>query len=176
MSLANKVKEHFIAAFAADPAFIVRSPGRVNLIGEHTDYNDGFVFPLAIDRATFIALRPRDDNRVLRRFLSIWRTAANSPWTTCGSPQGSRLDRLSDRRRLGLARTRIFAAWLGGGRLRRCADRLGLVVVSGAGAGCCARAFHCVSGFDWDARAMALACQRRRERVASASIAASWTR
>ena len=49
----------FQQRFAADPAFIVRAPGRVNLIGEHTDYNDGFVLPMAIDRAVWIALRPR---------------------------------------------------------------------------------------------------------------------
>ena len=59
MSLADKVKHRFIAEFGQDPAYIVRAPGRVNLIGEHTDYNDGFVFPLAIDRAAWIALRPR---------------------------------------------------------------------------------------------------------------------
>ena len=42
----------------------MRAPGRVNLIGEHTDYNDGFVLPLAINRAVWIALRPREDTQV----------------------------------------------------------------------------------------------------------------
>ena len=56
---------HFITRFGQPPRWIVRAPGRVNLIGEHTDYNDGFVLPLAIDRAIWIALRPHDDSRVL---------------------------------------------------------------------------------------------------------------
>ena len=47
------------------PARIFRAPGRTNLIGEHTDYNDGFVFPAAIDRATWIAIAPRHD-RILK--------------------------------------------------------------------------------------------------------------
>src|SRR5574339_660990 len=41
-----------------------RAPGRVNLIGEHTDYNDGFVMPVAIDRHTIVAASPRGDRIV----------------------------------------------------------------------------------------------------------------
>jgi galactokinase len=55
---------HFTKRFGQLPRWVVRAPGRVNLIGEHTDYNDGFVLPLAIDRAVWIALRPRDDRRI----------------------------------------------------------------------------------------------------------------
>ena len=50
-------EEHFGVA----PPLLSRAPGRVNLIGEHTDYNDGFVLPVAIDRACWIAFRLRDD-------------------------------------------------------------------------------------------------------------------
>ena len=54
----------FATHFGHAPSMVVRAPGRVNLIGEHTDYNDGFVLPAAIDRATFIAAAPRSDRRV----------------------------------------------------------------------------------------------------------------
>jgi galactokinase len=43
---------------------VVRSPGRINIIGEHTDYNEGFVLPAAIDKATYIAIGPRNDREI----------------------------------------------------------------------------------------------------------------
>jgi galactokinase len=46
-------------------ARVFSAPGRVNIIGEHTDYNEGFVLPMAIDRRTFVAIAPRED-RILR--------------------------------------------------------------------------------------------------------------
>ncbi len=61
MNIKEKVTSAFIKRYKESPQFIVRAPGRVNLIGEHTDYNDGFVLPMAIDRAIWVALRPRDD-------------------------------------------------------------------------------------------------------------------
>lgn len=65
--------ERAIAAFRtqfdpgvrAEELLLARAPGRVNLIGEHTDYNDGFVFPMAIDRDVILAGRKRPDKRVL---------------------------------------------------------------------------------------------------------------
>lgn len=64
MNLQQQVITAFEERFTASPAVIIRAPGRVNLIGEHTDYNDGFVLPMAIDRAAWIALRPRNDRDV----------------------------------------------------------------------------------------------------------------
>jgi galactokinase len=58
------IEEKFQQTFGSAPEVVVRAPGRVNLIGEHTDYNDGFVLPAAIDRAITFAGRHRDDRRV----------------------------------------------------------------------------------------------------------------
>ncbi len=55
----------FSELYGAPPVSITRSPGRVNLIGEHTDYNEGFVLPVAIDRSAYVAAAPRSD-RTLR--------------------------------------------------------------------------------------------------------------
>ena len=58
MEIIDHIQEVFQSTFGSVPAHIVRAPGRVNLLGEHVDYNDGFVLPAAIDRATYIAFSP----------------------------------------------------------------------------------------------------------------------
>ena len=65
MKLPAAIAQAFQRRFGGEPAYAVRAPGRVNLIGEHTDYNDGFVLPIAIDRQVWIALRPRHDQRIV---------------------------------------------------------------------------------------------------------------
>jgi galactokinase len=60
----DALKQLFRAEFGASPDIIARAPGRVNLIGEHTDYNDGFVLPCAISRHTLVAVRKRDDRMI----------------------------------------------------------------------------------------------------------------
>ncbi|WP_028459964.1 galactokinase [Chloroflexus sp. Y-396-1] len=67
-----KLYSAFEEYFGQPPTRIARAPGRVNLIGEHTDYNDGFVLPMALDRATYVAARPRPD-RVVRVFSTKFR-------------------------------------------------------------------------------------------------------
>ena len=157
MNLQVSVQQRFIAEFGEEPAYIVRAPGRVNLIGEHTDYNDGFVFPMAIDRATYIALRPRDDSKVVaisidmdeRREFALYDLPrpVNTEW----------IDYLTG------------VAWALQGRSIKLRGWEGVVsgdVPIGSGLSssaalelATARAFHCVSDFEWDAAEMALACQ-----------------
>ncbi len=85
------LRDLFQRQFGAAPTLIARAPGRVNLIGEHTDYNDGYVFPIAIERDTLVAAHPRADRQVrlysvtLRR-ASQWSldaiaTSADQPWS-----------------------------------------------------------------------------------------------
>ncbi|NUP74219.1 MAG: galactokinase [Sinomonas sp.] len=68
IAAADRVAQAFREAFDGEPDGVWTAPGRVNLIGEHTDYNEGFVLPFAIDLAARVALRPRADRRI--RLLS----------------------------------------------------------------------------------------------------------
>lgn len=62
MNLIRAVEQKFIQLYGERP-LLLRSPGRVNLIGEHTDYNLGFVLPAAIDKAIYFAIKPRTEKR-----------------------------------------------------------------------------------------------------------------
>lgn len=64
MSLKETTQQIFRQQFGYQPTHTIQAPGRVNLIGEHTDYNDGFVLPCAIDYQTVIACAKRDDRQV----------------------------------------------------------------------------------------------------------------
>jgi galactokinase len=66
--IAEKVKDEFIARFKSEP-HLYYSPGRINLIGEHVDYNDGFVMPGAIDKGIYYALALNDSDEL--NFYSI---------------------------------------------------------------------------------------------------------
>ena len=58
------LRKKFSAHFGREPEKIIKAPGRVNLIGEHTDYNEGFVLPCAIDYCTLVAVMKRDDRQI----------------------------------------------------------------------------------------------------------------
>lgn len=161
MSLIARVREGFKEKFGAPPSIVVRAPGRVNLIGEHTDYNDGFVMPMAIDRATFIALRPREDGRVLLRSLDY------------GEDMAIDLDTFI-KERMSWREYPKGVAWalreagyeLKGWEGVTCCD-----VPMGAGLSssasfelAVARSFCAVSGFEWDAAKIALICQKAENR------------
>ncbi len=65
MSQKQTLTDLFTNTFGHQPTHFFQAPGRVNLIGEHTDYNDGFVLPCAIDYQAMIAGSPRDDRKVV---------------------------------------------------------------------------------------------------------------
>lgn len=65
------IEQRFSDAFGLPSEFVINSPGRINLIGDHTDYNDGFVLPLAIDRQVQLAARRRTDRLVVARSETV---------------------------------------------------------------------------------------------------------
>ena len=140
------------------PEGVATAPGRVNLIGEHTDYNDGFVLPLAINRAAKVAYRRRND-RVIRA-----RTALHN--MTCEIS----LERLDVHRGHGWASYIAGVAWAmqDAGRVVRGADlSIESDVPSGAGLSSSAalevathRALSAVSGLEWNPQEAATQSRR----------------
>jgi galactokinase len=156
----------FEARFGNPPALLVRAPGRVNLIGEHTDYNDGFVLPMALERAAWIALTPRSDTRV-RLYADdlgeegVFDTATARSRDARGdasSAQGGWLE---------YPRGVAWALQEGGGSLRGFDGVLASDVPRGAGLSssaavelAVAAAFTAANDLPWDPTAMARAMQR----------------
>jgi galactokinase len=81
MSLHETIVTKFQECFGETPTHVVRAPGRVNLLGEHVDYNDGFVLPIAIDRATWLAFSPSDTDQTTLTALDLSEEVSFSPET-----------------------------------------------------------------------------------------------
>lgn len=89
-SLTDRVLSTFAGRFGQPPRWLVRAPGRVNLIGEHTDYNEGFVLPMAVDRRAAVAVAPNgeaccrvvalDRGGEVASFEGLGRGAATPAW------------------------------------------------------------------------------------------------
>src|SRR6266852_2918751 len=65
LPLLEETQERFGETFIGQPSSTVFAPGRVNLIGEHTDYNEGYVLPMAVDKGVAISGRKRTDSKVI---------------------------------------------------------------------------------------------------------------
>ncbi|MHC4402709.1 MAG: galactokinase [Planctomycetota bacterium] len=160
----HEVADQFVQRFGEPPRWVVRAPGRVNLIGEHTDYNDGFVLPMAIDRAVWIALRPRDDRRVMLHSVDFSGQDEFALDELTG--QDGRLNNEGE----GWVEYVKAVAWSLGEAGHDLAGWEGVVqgdVPVGAGLSssaalevATARAFAAVAGIEWDPAAMARLAQR----------------
>lgn len=155
--LRQAVLDRFREMYGEDARWVARAPGRVNLIGEHTDYNDGFVLPMAIDRATWIALSSVDDQSVRAYLMDYRKTTEFS------------LDDFERGKPMPVEYIKGVAAMLraDGYPLRGWQGVIRGDVPIGAGLSSSAafemavtRAFSAVGGFEWDAQTMARLGQR----------------
>lgn len=86
----ERARTAFTATFDAEPDVVTSAPGRVNLVGGHTDYTDGFVLPMGVDRRTAVAGRPREDDRLVVHSETLNETVAGD-----GTPRDDWTDYLS---------------------------------------------------------------------------------
>jgi galactokinase len=146
----------FRRRYRAEPDFLVRAPGRVNLIGEHTDYNDGFVLPMAIDREVRIALRPRGDGIVRVHSLDL---GSDAEFDTASLERGGGWGEYLKGVAWSLAREGHSLAGFDASMSGDVPRGSGLSS-SAALELATARAFWSVSPFDWRPADVARACQR----------------
>lgn len=152
----STLQQTFHSLFGSAATFLVRAPGRVNLIGEHTDYNGGYVLPMALEHSAWIALRPRADGLV--RLYSV----EFQEWVTFS------LSHLEREKGWGEYTKGVAWALQGAGyALKGWEGVLHSQVPIGAGLSssaalemASARAFAATSSLPWDGREMALLCQK----------------
>lgn len=97
-AVAGTVGERFRELYGAEPEGVWAAPGRVNLIGEHTDYNDGFVMPFALPHQAVAAVSRRDDGilRLHSADIDATRSSCASPtWPPARTSPGRRTPRAS---------------------------------------------------------------------------------
>src|SRR5688572_12697910 len=70
----ERLKTAFLSLYGTQPR-VFSAPGRVNLIGEHTDYNEGYVLPMAIERRTYVAAAPNGSSKIRVRSSSLGQSA-----------------------------------------------------------------------------------------------------
>ena len=87
MEIIEQITNIFSETFGERPAHLARAPGRVNLLGEHVDYNDGFVLPAAIDRATYIVFSPADSDLTTLVAADLNQWSSFSPQTIASKTQ-----------------------------------------------------------------------------------------
>jgi galactokinase len=152
------VRTAFGEVFSGTPPQVSFAPGRVNLIGEHTDYNQGFVFPMAIGRGVAVAFRPRRDRLIRAHSIAVGTTREFSLDALEATPRTDWVAYVAG----------VAGAFPSGGR-----GLVGLDLVVAAdlpmGAGlsssaalevAIARAFTAAAGADWDPEAAARLCQK----------------
>jgi galactokinase len=167
-TLAERARSRFRRVYGRDPELVAVAPGRVNLIGEHTDYNDGFVLPMAIERFVAVAAGPREDRRLRAHALAFGETREAA---LDGQPESGPDDRPRGRARgagfMGYVRGVAWSLAQEGHELLGC-DLLaagdvprGSGLASSAALGMAvARALTGVAGIPWEAGAMARVGQR----------------
>lgn len=152
----STLEKNFAAYFNAKPKFTVRAPGRVNLIGEHTDYNEGYVLPMAIDRAAWLTLAPRADRLVRVRSLDYQEDLIfELDDLRRGQGWGEYIKGVADQLQKENLSPRGFDAVIAGDVPRGAGLSSSAAVEVAA-----ARAFCVASDIAWDARRMARIAQR----------------
>ncbi|MFO7544054.1 MAG: galactokinase [Trueperaceae bacterium] len=164
----------FRRAYRRDPTHLVHAPGRVNLIGEHTDYNDGFVLPMALERAAWMAVAPRQDGVVRLAADDLGQEGTFAVDAARSLDQRGRKSTVRGRARTGWMEYPRGVAWSlqdAGLPLHGFDGALASDVPRGAGLSssaavelAVAASFAVSSGFDWDAKTMARLMQRVENR------------